>query len=218
MRLAIAFLLLLPLSACATAMTQGNLDNIRNRSLAIAVGEPATLQSQTGTKAVLLGPLFSGLGAASQGHGIVKDNNIADPAIGIAQGLSRELAQKYQMQPQNTDPVLNQTTATYADISRAANNADLVLLTQTALQSSIYYLTDMNNYKVTIIVWAHLIDATNGKTLVSGSCKYEPEYSDTDDAPSWDDLYANGAAGYKDEVRKAEEYCIPDLMQKVFTL
>jgi hypothetical protein len=213
----IAIPLLALLAGCATQMTAQGLDQMKGRSLGVAVHESGGLQTQTGGKVALFGA-FSSIAASAQGHRILTENNVPDPAVGVAGELAKRLALRHQMRLSGEAPVLNIKTTVPKTVARLVPGADLVLVTQTAFMSTIYHLTDMNNYKVTIVIRANLIDAAKGTEIASGSCNYSPKYENTNDAPSWKELFDDGAAGFKEQVKNAESYCTEKFATEIFSL
>lgn len=218
MRKLLVIILVGMLSACAVKMTAQGLGVLKGRALTLAVTEPSGLQTQTAGKALLLGPVFGGMAAMSQGAGIVRDNNIPDPALSAGRALARGLAKRYALREVNADsPIKVKGVSSSAFISQVPE-ADLLLVMMTNLQQTRVFVTDMNNYQTDIVMWARLIDAKTKTEIAAGSCKYQPEYKNTNDAPTWAELFENGAAGYKRQVSEAAAYCAEKLAKDVFTV
>lgn len=208
-------LITLCLSACATnKITAQQVNNIKNKRIVVATFEPATLEAITGTQAALLGP-FTAFTSRMTGHSIVEKNNIPDPAVGMVKKLSQKLSDKYNLDIVNDDPLENLPVP---DLNQVAtvNNADLILMGKTTLMNSIYFFTDANNYKTTIAMWVIFKDPKTGKDVLTAGCMHKPEYETTNDAPSWDYLYENGALGFKNIIEDAQNYCVDKFLSEDF--
>ncbi len=200
------------LGACAgkQPLDASHADALNGKRLAIAVDKNGGLSAQTGGKVLLLGGL-SGFAAAADGNDILKKNNVPDPAVSLVHGLAEKLSHQYGMQVMTPEPLQGMGDADYIKAVQAAGGADYLLVTQQPGASVMYYLTDMNNYIVRIGLAARLVNMQTGENVYKGLCQYTLEYDDADMAPSWKDLFDNGAAGYKEQVKAAERHCLAEL-------
>ena len=214
----IAFSLVLLLGGCAVKMTELAVTQMKNRRVTLAVAPSGAFEVQNAGAVLLLGATISAINAQMHGHSLRQSAQIPDPAAALAQSLGQRLANKYSMPLKNpAAPV--ETKAVLADgVSKELPASDVVLVTSSTLQRVDFFLSDMNNYKVTIVLWARLIDIKTRKDIVAGSCMYKPDYKSTNDAPSYKELFDNGAAGYKEEVKKAAAYCTDKMMKDIFSL
>ena len=137
------------------------------------------------------------LASPARGAKLTKDNNVPDPSIGLADQLANRLAASY-------------------GLTRASTNADVTLHMNTNYWGMIYFLTDMNNYQIRMFFDMYLTDNKTGLKIAVGKCQYHPKYDNTNDAPSWDGLFDNQAAGLKEEIQKAQDYCVEQFMSQTF--
>lgn len=215
--LVVSCLMLATLSGCATAtaVTEQNRKKINaeihGRSVAIEIPDASGFEAKSTESVLGTGVMFipgvnvvaaSAIGY-SRGSSILKENNIENPAIEVSRPLAARLIQKYTLkQVSDTDGA----------------SADLAFSVRVAHWYTIYFLSDMNNYKTSILFHARLYDRKTGKSIIEGGCAYNPQYEDKDDAPKWDYLFENGAIGFKQEIKNAQSQCIDELAQKVFGL
>ena len=160
---------------------------------------------------------FGLIGAAaiiSAGNTIVRENQIEDPAVAIADGLSRALAEKLSVPVRLADGLLDSTNP--AAMAKQYPGAGLLLDVQTVNWSFAYFPADWNNYRVIYSVKLRLIDTRTGKLLAEGFCARVPEYSD--DAPSHEQLLGNSAAELKARLKRSGEQCQEELKSQTLGL
>jgi hypothetical protein len=158
---------------------------------------------------------IGGIAAISAGNKIVAENNIEDPAGSMAAGLSREIANRYGASVVD----LKNVATKGADIRKMAAAhaaADLLLDVQTVNWSFSYFPTDWNSYRVVYSVKLRLIDTKSAKLLAEGFCFRSKDKSE--DAPSYDELMADGAARLKKEINQSADSCRSELGASVFKL
>jgi hypothetical protein len=181
----------------------------------------------TGTKAgmscVLLGPFGVVLAesiATTQGEKVIHENKVSDPARAVLATAARKIASYGMVLLQQPDsPLIVPRENKGRKIEDVAGASDLMLQMQTGYWRSMYFLSHFDNYWVTARISGQLLDVKNHKVLAEYVCSYKPTYANPDkEAPTWAQLYDNGAAGLKVELRKAEDYCINEFAQKVFVL
>ncbi len=160
---------------------------------------------------------FGLIGAAamiSAGNTIVRENQVEDPAIAIANGLGEALAGQLSVPVKLANGTLDASDA--AGIRKQYPDGGLVLDVQTVNWSFVYFPTDWNNYRVIYSVKMRLVDTRSGKLLAEGFCARVPE--NTDDAPSYDQLVDNGAEGLKQRLKQSGEQCQQELKTQVLGL
>jgi hypothetical protein len=160
---------------------------------------------------------FGLIGAAamiSAGNTIVRENQIEDPAVAIADGLGRALAEQLSVPVRVADDLLDSTNP--AAIAKQYPGAGLLLDVQTVNWSFGYFPTDWNNYRVIYSVKVRLIDTRTGKLVAEGFCARVPEYSA--DAPSHDELLGNNAAELKARLKRSGEQCQEELKSQTLGL
>lgn len=205
------------ISACATKMTSERVSQIQGRSIVVTYDDFGSLSANKGKKILIPGVLNSVV-TGIDGNDIAIQNQIPNPVIGTSKKLTALLAKKYKLTVKAPTPYPGMAAYEYAAAAEKAGGADLVLNVVTKYWASAPFNTNADHYNITIVTWAILKDVKTGNDIVSGLCNYNPKYENTDDAPTWDNLYANGAAGMKSEVTKSEDFCAQNLMDTVFDL
>ena len=161
---------------------------------------------------------FGLIGAGSMiaaGNDIIEKNLVEDPAIYMSEEIGLALSDKYGLSNSQVNPEscpsdnLNTVINTY-------KQADLILDIKTIGWGFLYYPTHWKSYHLNYGARLRLIDTQNKKVIAEESCKYFPEYSE--DAPSYNDLVDNNAAGLKNELHKAADYCIEIFKEKAFQI
>jgi hypothetical protein len=203
----LAISIALVVSGCASVNIQPidikSVAALKNQSLSHTKREKPSFAAMTPGKAV-----FGLIGAAvmiSEGNKIIEENGVPDPANSIAIGLAKALGEKYGTKfSGNTVLVTTDEAERIADASKAS--AKFVLDVATINWSFIYFPTSWARYRVIYTARARLIDTEAKKVVAEGFCKRIPE-SDAN-APTYDELVANSAAGLKSELSLATEECI----------
>jgi hypothetical protein len=183
-------------------------EEMKGKALIVSKREKPDFAAMTPAAPVFA--LIGGLAMIGVGNGIVRSNNIEDPADYIAAALSADLRTKYDLQvspslmPVSTDEV--------AQLPKGSSGADLLLDVRTINWAFVYFPTTWNRYRVRYSARLRLVDIKNGRVLVEGKCSRMPEEEAS--APSYDELLANGAQRLKAELRKAADYCIDEFSVK----
>lgn len=143
--------------------------------------------------------------AVSNGNAMIEDNNIEDPAVEISKQLVQGLENGYGLTIIESDAKLD-GPGELNDIAEVYKGADYVLDVRTVGWNSFYFKSDWNSYRVSYAAHARLVD-TNGMAVIAEEvCNFSPEFEDTNDAPSYDEL-KNGE-GLRRELGKAVSYCV----------
>jgi hypothetical protein len=203
----LAISIALVVSGCASVNIQPidikSVAALKNQSLSHTTREKPSFTAFTAGKAV-----FGMLGGAlmiSEGNKIVKENDVPDPANSIAVGLAKALGEKYGTKfSGNTVIVTTDEAEQIADVSKAS--AKFVLDVETVNWSFIYFPTNWARYRVIYTARARLIDTEAKKVVAEGFCNRIPQPDAN--APTYDELVANSAAGLKSELSLATEECI----------
>ncbi len=188
-----------PLDTQQIARFQGGTITVSHR-------EKPVFMAQTAGKAT-----FALVGAAAMvaaGNKIVADNAVEDPAVYIAQQLAAELALTHALVIADNGGVV----ADSMDVNKLArqySKADLLLDVQTADWTFVYFPTDWNSYQVIYRTKLRLIDTKSAKMVAEGYCERVP--GKTSDAPSYNELVGNGAAGLKQRLASAAKSCVEEL-------
>ena len=220
----IAFTAIIFLSGCTGLSKAERLEKLSHaKTSALATSKQAPLVAITAGEgvsmaagqalAILLGgqPSYGGRSLLGQ-NTIMEDNNIKDPAIGFAKKLAPKIAKKYKLRFTNSTPIVD--IENVQDIAKA-KNSDLVLVVKTTRLESNHFRFDYDNYRVTVDFSMDLKDGETGKTVAYQNCSYFNRHETTDDAPTWDDLYENGAKGFQKILIDAQNFCADDIMEKI---
>ena len=143
--------------------------------------------------------------AISNGNAMIEDNEIADPAVDIAEKLAQGLQDNYSMKFSHNDSVYTDTNEIPALLEKHSEY-DFILDVRTVNWNSIYFPSDWDSYRVFYTAHARLIDTQSGAVVAEELCQHIPEYEDTNLAPSYKDL-ENGD-GLREELGKSVTYCV----------
>ena len=200
-------------STVNTPLSTTRADQIRGKSLVVVTHEKPSFTAATATKAMF--GAFGALAMVSEGDDIVAANDIQDPSVEIGAKIASSLAARYDLEPDAGPHVT--ATGDIDELARQYGHGDLILFTQTRGWGFTYFPGDWNNYRVDVNTTVRLIDASRKAILAAADCAYSPEYADSDQAPSHDQLLANDAAGLKAELKKSADYCVQKLLSETFT-
>jgi hypothetical protein len=215
-RSAFAALSLLALGACTTVqhkpITQETLAQVQGKSVATTSYAKPDFTAFTAGKAA-----FAMIGAAlmiSEGNGIVRDNEIPDPAVAITEGLSEKLKAAKSV------TVLASKGETKSDdvaaIVAANPDAQYILDYKTLNWLFVYYPSDWSHYKVNYVGRLRLIDAGTKSVAAESACT--STQGDDKNPPDKDQLLADKAALLKSYLSKAASQCIEVLSRDVLRL
>lgn len=207
---------LMLLAGCAGSVDKplgiSQADQISGRSLVVVAHEKPTFVAATARKAMF--GAFGAMAMASAGDDIVAKNDIEDPSIYIGEEIAKSLATRYNVAA-NEETSISDTDDPDRLASRYSG-ADLVLFTQTRGWSFMYFPTDWDNYRVGLNVTVKLFDRKRNSVLAAANCAYSPEYPDSDEAPTRDELLANNASGLKAELKKGADHCLQKFLSETF--
>lgn len=188
----------------------GALQGKQYRTMTVTAREKPGFSATTAGKAQ-----FGLIGAAamiSAGNRIIRENDVADPAVYIGEQLAAVLSAKLGVQlTGNTGQTATSTKP--RELAAQYAGSDLLLDVETVNWQFAYFPTDWNNYRVIYSAKVRLIDTRTGKLLAEGFCASLPERND--EAPSREQLLDNAAEGLKRELRAAADKCIPQLAWNV---
>jgi hypothetical protein len=171
--------------------------------------KPAFAASTAGKAVFGVMGAFAAIGAGNQ---LVKDNNVPDPAEFIGAQLLGDVAALNGLKLGPKSTVVASSTDT-AQLAKLYRNADVLLDVQTVNWSLGYFPTDWNSYRVMYSAKARIIETRSGKLLAESFCARIPDK--TADAPSYDQLTSNNAAGLKAELTKAAQHCLGEFRSKL---
>lgn len=165
------------------------------------------------TKSVSFGVL-GGLVAESDGNKIITEHNISDPAEAISLGLIKELEHIHEMNFVSPGDKLD--TANESQVTANINDpAKYMIDVQTVNWGAFYYPTDWTHYRTLYIAKARLIDIEKNLVLAESFCEAPEE--DSQGAPTYDELFGNGATLFKNKMNTISEQCINSIKTQMFT-
>ncbi|GAB3527587.1 hypothetical protein [Photobacterium alginatilyticum] len=143
--------------------------------------------------------------AVSNGNDMIINNQVKDPARDIAKELGSGLSENYNVKVVEAEETVS-AESDVADLVKSHAGYDYILDVKTLGWGSIYFLDDFDNYKVMYTAHARLIDTATEVTIVEELCSYVPDYVETNDAPSYEQL--EDGTGLKRELSKSVDYCV----------
>lgn len=149
--------------------------------------------------------LVGALAAISAGNSLVNDNGLTVPSDTIGQVLVSQLRDERGMR-MAVEPVATSSDDIGRIVAAAKGKADYVLDVQTTGWGITYYPTHWGSYRVNHSAHARLIDVADNRVVAQGRCLTGPDY--TDQAPSYNELLDNRAAGLKSRLSLAGDECV----------
>jgi hypothetical protein len=160
---------------------------------------------------IVIGSVFGAVGGAvaaaksiSAGDQIVQENQIADPAEGMAAEVTPKIVARLKAASSVT--LADQDPKDNTQLSAALGNKGVVLDVQTINWMFLYFPLDWTHYHVMYAARARLIDASNGKTIGLVPCNYDSG-DDKMPPPNYDTLLADHAAILKAKLAAAASAC-----------
>ncbi|AJQ92420.1 hypothetical protein [Gynuella sunshinyii] len=194
-------------------IAEANIQKLSGETLVMAKRDLPDFGAMTADKA-----MFGVIGAAtviSAGNEIIKDNEVEDPSIYIAESLAAGLSETYGVKV-NVDEDITVSGLSSAKVAQTEFASDYLLDVQTVNWSFTYFPTDWDNYRVIYSAKLRLIDGHSKKLIAEGFCSRVPEKDDS--APSYDELLDNHAARLKYELRLSANYCISEFKSNILKL
>ncbi|HEX4859820.1 MAG TPA: hypothetical protein VFV07_01200 [Rhizomicrobium sp.] len=185
------------------------MDAYQGQPLTIVVQKKATFVATTSGRAAFA--LLGALASMSAGDQLVKDNDIADPSVMIADGLASDLASRFKTAPPTT--IHDFDSDAEADIAKAAGGKGLALYVETTGWGFGYYAFKWGRYHVGFSMHARLIDAATGAVIAQAPCKHA--FNDEDHAPDYDAMMADQAAFIKKTFADGASACVAELEGKM---
>jgi len=143
--------------------------------------------------------------AISSGNTMMRNNKITDPALDIAQALAKKLSDKHKVKVVQNEQVIPLNSDVKSIVSQYPGS-DYILDVKTANWSSIYFPSDWNNYRIIYNGHARLIDTSSQTVIAEVLCTSNPEFKNTDLAPSYEAL--ESGVGIRSELAKAIDFCV----------
>jgi hypothetical protein len=154
-----------------------------------------------------LGLIGAGL-MISEGHSFIHDNQIADPAVAIGNGLALVLATQYAVVVKPAADAKPLTTDAIDAIVAQYPDSDLIMDSRTINWSYTYFPDHWGTYRLLYAARIRLIDVHSKTVIAEGLCKQVPDYSP--DLPDYDTLTGNGAAWAKAKLKSYADTCVSE--------
>lgn len=118
--------------------------------------------------------LLGAVAIISEGNSFIKENAIADPAIGISDSVRKGLVDKYHLvESAPTELVLHDDTL--ATIINGYSGSDFVVDVKTINWSYGYMPVNWNSYQVRYVARARLIDVKGNRIIAEDFCARSPK-------------------------------------------
>ncbi|MDF3058948.1 MAG: hypothetical protein K0R17_3163 [Rariglobus sp.] len=142
-----------------------------------------------------------GISSVFSGNDLVRKNQVPDPAVNMADPLVAHCIETFKLQSVVTS-TRHQVDGTGVEkiAEPFAGQADLLLDVQTVNWMCIYLPLNWARYRVQYSVKVRLIDVSARKKIAEGFFVWQ---TPKDNALSYDELFNNGAAGFKDQLNQA---------------
>ncbi len=188
------------------SISQDGAAALKGKTIVVDAYDTPAFTAMTPGKAAF-GLIGAGL-MLSEGHKFIHDNQIADPAIGIGNGLAQKLAAQYSVVVKPTSAAKPLTTDEIDAIVAQYPDSDLIMDSRTINWAYTYFPDHWGTYRLIYTAKIRLIDAHSKTVLAEGLCKQLPDYSP--DAPDYDTLTGNGAAWAKAKFNSYVDACVSD--------
>lgn len=214
--------LALLLAACAPApvkLTTDTTQRLHNAQLRVVHFEAPDFgiftpkQAMFGALGGAVGGAIGGAISVSEGNVLVGGNHIDDPAAYIGRTLAERLNDTYRFAAITEIPQPHLVKEDDPAYAKSVAPDSMILDVRSYAWSFIYYPTHWNKYQPLYTARARLIDARTGTVVSQQTCKITG--GDSDDAPTYDELLANGGEVLKEELRKAADRCMAEMAGKI---
>jgi hypothetical protein len=217
MRLAWLFSLVAVLCGCVSVqhvpLAAGAAESLRGREVTVAAWERPDFIAMTAGRAAI-GGLIGAVTMTEGGKNVVNNNNVQDPAGAILQAMAADLKSAYGWRFAGRQLLVGADDP--AQLAKDYPGTDVVLEMRTINWGYTYFPTTWNRYRVIYSARLRLIDAKKGQVLAEGFCSRVPE--ETPNAPTGDELLANGARVIKNELQAAASHCVQHFRSQTFAL
>lgn len=194
------------------AVAPETLSNLEGKSLTLVQRESPSFVAMTSGKGMFA---VAGVGAATAaGNKLVKEKDIADPALTIGQSLAQNLSDEHGV-------VVRGKSAGVADsndvteIVEQAKGSDYALDVVTNGWSYMYDGFNFGDFYVGYSSRVRMIDVATAKVISNGFCAYDAKKAGKGPV-SHDTLLENDAAYIKRELADATDLCIEQFSANLF--
>ncbi|MGI9289048.1 MAG: hypothetical protein ACR2P1_26990 [Pseudomonadales bacterium] len=206
------------LSVVSCAATQNQpvnpetLATLKGKSLTLIQRESPTFVAMTSGKGMFA---VAGVGAAAAaGNKLVKDNEIADPAMDISSSLAQALTTRHGLKLQGQSAGVTASNDMH-DIVKLADGSEYALDVVTNGWSYIYDGFKFSDYFVGYSAKLRLIEVNTSKVISGGFCAYDAKKAGKSPVVH-EKLLENNAAYIKQEISDAADFCTQQFIAELF--
>lgn len=202
------------LSACAPApikLTTDTAQSLKGAHVQVVHFDAADFAILTTTTATF-GPIGA-IAAVNEGNAMVREDGIDDPSAYIGRSLAERLGKNYQFSEITDVPQPHSTKEDDPAYASKLARDGLVIDVRSYMWSFIYFPTHWGKYKPLYSARARIIDAKTGVVVGQQTCQIKD--SDSDSAPTYDELVADKGAILKAQIRKAADACVTQIADKI---
>lgn len=202
------------LSACAPApikLTTDTAQSLKGAHVQVVHFDAADFAIFTTTNATF-GPIGM-VTAVSEGNAMVREDGIDDPSAYIGHSLAERLGKTYQFSGITDLPQPHSTKDDDPAYASSVAHDGLVIDVRSYMWSFIYFPTHWGKYQPLYSARARIIDAKTGVVVGQQICQIKD--SDSDTAPTYDELVADKGAILKEQIRKAADACVTQIADKI---
>jgi hypothetical protein len=160
--------------------------------------------------------MFAAVGAVAAGvesMALVDKHGLVSPSLRVAEDLTPVLQDRFKASATNPVADLDDKATNEKQIAALAGNKGLVLEVRQLGWTSIYFPFDWSHYGIAFSAEARVIDASTGKVVAQAGCTVEAK---KENAPTYDELYANNAAVLKAKSQEAADECAGQMSRLLF--
>jgi hypothetical protein len=180
-------------------------DELIGKTIQTSLYDAPSFIAHTTTSGLFVG-LVGATASIIRGNKIVEEHSIKDPASEIARNVANDISSWYGLEVRQDESTLS-TSDNLETLKTTYGSADYLLDVKTISWGFRYFPTDWNNYQVFYGAKMRFIRMRDLTVLAEEGCEYKPSSSDTDDAPTYDDLLSDNAKVLKDGLQAAVSYC-----------
>ena len=212
--LAVATTALCAAGCTTTTPIRASVDSLsafRGQTLAIVTYDPHARFLQYTAGAAAFG-LVGALAAINSSNNLVKQYDLVNPSLRVAEKLTPLLSEK--LKPSAVNPMANAPgNRTNSMLAVLAGKNGLVFDVDGGAQS-LYFPFDWTHYKVQYFATARLVDASTGKVVAQAGCNIDSD--DVMSAPTYNELYADNAALLKSKLQTDADKCVEQMTKIMF--
>lgn len=172
-------------------------------TIAYGSGPAPSYVDMTPAKAGLIGGMLGAVVMLESGKNLIRKNGVADPAVALASGVARDLADR-RGAVLAEQPIATDGRFKAKPLAAAAPGARYFVVVNTTAWSHMYRPLHWNSYVVGYSAKMAVVDVQAGKIVLEDGCGWGTGKAE---GISRDDLVKDGAALLKDKMALATAHC-----------